>query len=162
MPYGTRGQVRRSRSRARVFNFSDELRVWRHKHNLSQSEAALEFADFKTYAARMGTRPRRAGRSRANRDSEDRPLSDCRTSDNAELRREALGGKTAVRSKHSTFRKATSDDVTSDGRSDRGQKFQQIISDPTDNRAMSANRERSAGSGVRARAQLGQACRSAC
>ena len=42
MPYGTRGQVRRSRSRAVVFNFSDELRVWRHKHNLSQSEAALK------------------------------------------------------------------------------------------------------------------------
>lgn len=40
MPYGTRGQVRRSRSRAGVFNFGDELRAWRHKHNLSQSEAA--------------------------------------------------------------------------------------------------------------------------
>jgi DNA-binding transcriptional regulator YiaG len=42
MPYGTRGQVRRSRSRAIVFNLSDELRAWRHKHNLSQSEAALK------------------------------------------------------------------------------------------------------------------------
>jgi putative transcriptional regulator len=42
MPYGTRGQVRRSRSRASVFNLSDELRAWRHKHNLSQSEAALK------------------------------------------------------------------------------------------------------------------------
>jgi putative transcriptional regulator len=42
MLYGTRGQVRRSRSRAVVFNFSDEPRVWRHKHNLSQSEAALK------------------------------------------------------------------------------------------------------------------------
>jgi putative transcriptional regulator len=41
MAYGTRGQVRRSRSRAGAFNFSDELRAWRHKHNLSQSEAAL-------------------------------------------------------------------------------------------------------------------------
>jgi DNA-binding transcriptional regulator YiaG len=42
MPYGTRGQVRRSRSRAVVFNLSDELRAWRRKHNLSQSEAALK------------------------------------------------------------------------------------------------------------------------
>ena len=46
MPYGTRGQVRRSRSRSRsrggVFNFGDELRAWRQKHNLSQSEAALK------------------------------------------------------------------------------------------------------------------------
>ena len=42
MPYGTRGQVRRSRSRAAVFNLSDELRAWRHKSNLSQSEAALK------------------------------------------------------------------------------------------------------------------------
>ena len=25
-----------------MFNLSDELRVWRHKHNLSQSEAALK------------------------------------------------------------------------------------------------------------------------
>jgi putative transcriptional regulator len=25
-----------------VFNLSDELRAWRHKHNLSQSEAALK------------------------------------------------------------------------------------------------------------------------
>jgi putative transcriptional regulator len=25
-----------------VFNLSDELRTWRHKHNLSQSEAALK------------------------------------------------------------------------------------------------------------------------
>ena len=42
MPYATRGQVRRSRSRAGAFNFSDELRGWRHKRNLSQSEAALK------------------------------------------------------------------------------------------------------------------------
>ena len=42
MSYGTRGQVRRSRSRTVVFNLSDELRTWRHKHNLSQSEAALK------------------------------------------------------------------------------------------------------------------------
>ena len=42
MPYGTRGQVRRSRSRSVVFNLSDELRTWRHKRNLSQSEAALK------------------------------------------------------------------------------------------------------------------------
>ena len=46
MPYGTRGQVRRSRSRSRsravAFNLSDELRAWRHKHNLSRSEAALK------------------------------------------------------------------------------------------------------------------------
>jgi DNA-binding transcriptional regulator YiaG len=42
MPYGTRGQVRRSRSRGGVFNFADELRSWRRKHNLSQSEAALK------------------------------------------------------------------------------------------------------------------------
>lgn len=42
MPYGTRGQVRRSRSRAAVFNLSDGLRAWRHKNNLSQSEAALK------------------------------------------------------------------------------------------------------------------------
>ena len=72
MPYGTRGQVRRSRSLAAVFNLSDELRAWRHKHNLSQSEA---------------------GRPRAKRYSEDRPLSDCRTRDNAELRREASVSK---------------------------------------------------------------------
>lgn len=42
MPYGTRGQVRRSRSRAGRFNFADELRAWRRKHNLSQSEAGLK------------------------------------------------------------------------------------------------------------------------
>jgi putative transcriptional regulator len=42
MPYGTHGEVRRSRSRATVLNLSDELRAWRHKHNLSQSEAALK------------------------------------------------------------------------------------------------------------------------
>ena len=42
MAYGTRGQVRRSRSRAAVFNLSDELRAWRHKNNLSQSEGALK------------------------------------------------------------------------------------------------------------------------
>jgi DNA-binding transcriptional regulator YiaG len=42
MPYGTRGQVRRSRSRAVAFSLSDELRAWRYKHNLSQSEAALK------------------------------------------------------------------------------------------------------------------------
>jgi DNA-binding transcriptional regulator YiaG len=42
MAYGTRGQLRRSRARAGVFNLSDELRAWRHKHNLSQSEAALK------------------------------------------------------------------------------------------------------------------------
>lgn len=42
MSYGTRGQVRRSRARAVVFNLSDELRAWRHKLNLSQSEAALK------------------------------------------------------------------------------------------------------------------------
>ncbi len=42
MPYGTRGRVRRTRSRAITFNLSDELRAWRHKHNLSQSEAALK------------------------------------------------------------------------------------------------------------------------
>ena len=42
MPYGTRGQVRRSRSRAGGIDFADELRSWRHKHNLSQSEAALK------------------------------------------------------------------------------------------------------------------------
>ena len=41
MPYGTRGQVRRSRSRV-VFSFADELRAWRHKHDLSQSEASLK------------------------------------------------------------------------------------------------------------------------
>ena len=34
--------MRRSRSRAVAFNLSDELRAWRHKHNLSQSEAALK------------------------------------------------------------------------------------------------------------------------
>jgi DNA-binding XRE family transcriptional regulator len=42
MPYGTRGQVRRLPSRAAVFNLSDELRAWRHRNNLSQSEAALK------------------------------------------------------------------------------------------------------------------------
>ena len=42
MPYGTRGHVRRSRSRAVVFNLGDELRTWRHKRNLSQSEGALK------------------------------------------------------------------------------------------------------------------------
>jgi len=42
MPYGTRGRVRRSRSSPGVFNFGNELRAWRHKHNLSQSEAALK------------------------------------------------------------------------------------------------------------------------
>ena len=42
MSYGTRGKVRRSRSTVGVFNFGDELRVWRRKHNLSQSEAALK------------------------------------------------------------------------------------------------------------------------
>jgi DNA-binding transcriptional regulator YiaG len=42
MPYGTRGQVRHSRSRAGGFDFADALRSWRHKHNLSQSEAALK------------------------------------------------------------------------------------------------------------------------
>ena len=42
MSYATRGQVRRSRSRANVFNFGDEMRAWRHKHNFSQSEAALK------------------------------------------------------------------------------------------------------------------------
>ena len=42
MPYGTRGQIRRSRSRGSVFHFADELRAWRSKHNLSQSEAALK------------------------------------------------------------------------------------------------------------------------
>jgi DNA-binding transcriptional regulator YiaG len=42
MPYGTRGQVRRSLSRAAVFNLGDELRAWRHINDLSQSEAALK------------------------------------------------------------------------------------------------------------------------
>lgn len=42
MPYGTRGQVRRSRSSVGGFNFADELRSWRHKQNLSQSEGALK------------------------------------------------------------------------------------------------------------------------
>jgi DNA-binding transcriptional regulator YiaG len=42
MPYGTRGRVRRSRSRAGAFNLSDAVRSWRHKNNLSQSEAGLK------------------------------------------------------------------------------------------------------------------------
>lgn len=42
MSYGTRGQVRRGRSRAGVFSLADQLRIWRHKHNLSQSEAGLK------------------------------------------------------------------------------------------------------------------------
>lgn len=42
MAYGTRGQVRRLRLGAGGFKFADQLRSWRHKHNLSQSEAALK------------------------------------------------------------------------------------------------------------------------
>ena len=42
MAYGTRGRVRRSPAAAAGFNFADELRSWRHQHNLSQSEAALK------------------------------------------------------------------------------------------------------------------------
>jgi DNA-binding transcriptional regulator YiaG len=42
MAYGTRGHVRRSRAPAGGFRFADELRSWRHKRNLSQSEAALK------------------------------------------------------------------------------------------------------------------------
>jgi len=41
MSYGTRSRVKRSRSKAGVFDFGDELRAWRQKRNLSQSEAAL-------------------------------------------------------------------------------------------------------------------------
>ena len=42
MAYGTRGQVRRLRLGPGGFKFADQLRPWRHKHNLSQSEAALK------------------------------------------------------------------------------------------------------------------------
>ena len=42
MAYGTRGRVRRSPAPAGGFNFAHELRSWRHKHNFSQSEAALK------------------------------------------------------------------------------------------------------------------------